>query len=252
MVNQEQERPVMMPGNYDPAMINRLKKEIVQDLEARQEWQEDYYDNNPNYGGRRGPAGVRYAYPPPPQYRSRRYPEVDYDWWTDREEYQYQRNQAMLKNQLRNELMALDKMNRRIGRISDPMVRQALVELLQEARQQGAGVPELIDSLNANNPGTLGTVVDRFTAPLKGIERRSFGWGVGAVLLGMLLLPSLAKSVRSITDQAMGGTTGFTGGSGNLFDMSKEDFDQLVAESPYNKAGNQTETAPKGQPPAKK
>lgn len=227
-MNQEQELTATGMTKYDPAMINRLKKDIIQDLETRREWQEEYY-GEPGYGA--PPARGGYRTPPMPMY-NRQYPDVNYDWWTDRDVYQNQRDVAALKNQLRTELMNLDKMNRRIGQVRDPLVRQALVELLQEARQQGAGVPDLIQSLNTANQVGAGSMVDRLTAPLKGIDRRSFGWGIGAALLGLTLLPSLTKSLRSFTG-------GDDGRSQNIFDMAREEFEGIVAEA---KAGGKEDT----------
>ena len=254
MMNQQQEQPLM--NKYDPEVLNRLKREIVQDLEARREWQEDYYGYDMNYGRNRRYPDNRYAYPPSrPMYRNRRPMEIDYDWWTDREDYDYQRNQAMIRSQLRNELVALDKMNRRIGQVSDPQVRQVLGELLQEARQQGVGVPELIESLNTNNPGFTNNLVNSVTGPFRGIDRRSFGWGIAAGLLGLMVLPAVAKSVRSLTEKAMDGSMDLSEKAQGMFEMAKEEFEDIVAEAKFNnlkgKAGGDDITD-KGQPPTKK
>lgn len=225
-MNQQQDAQAGIP-NYDPAMINRLKKEIIQDIEARREWQEEYYDYPMNYRNQRGPTAMA-------PYVNRSYPEVDYDWWTDREEYEYQRNRAILKNELRKELMSLDKMNRRVGQINDPLVRQALIELLQEAKQQGIGIQELMQSLNTNNSGVMSSVMDRVTGPLKGIDKRSFGWGIGAALLGLMLLPSLTKSMHSITERAMGSSMSLEN-TQNIFERAREEFDNIVADAKSTK-----------------
>lgn len=253
-MNREQEQPVA--SKYNPEMVNRMKKEIMQDLETRREWQEEYYGPDRGYrGNQRGPAGGRYNYPPPPMHQNRRVPEVDYDWWVDREEYDYQRNQALLRNQLRRELESLDKMNRRMGQISDPEVRRLLAELLQEARTQGVGVQDLIQSLNMSNPGVAGSLVNRVTGPLKGVDRRSFGWGVGAALLGLMLLPTLAKSVRSLSEKAASGTMDLTERAQGVFEMAKEEFEDIVAEAKFNKLKDSVvdniDVTGKGQPPSK-
>lgn len=228
-MNQQQDVQAGMT-KYDPALISRLKKEIIQDLEARREWQEEYNEYPMNYRNQRVPA-------PMPPYGNRRYPEVDYDWWADREEYEYQRNRAILKNELRKELMALDKMNRRVGQVNDPLVRQALVELLQEAKQQGIGIQDLMQSLNTNNSGVMNSVMDRVTGPLKGIDRRSFGWGIGAALLGLMLLPSLTKSVQSITERAVGSSMGLSENTQNIFERAREEFDNIVADAQNTNSG---------------
>jgi len=266
-MNQE---PVQPAGKYDPEMLKQLKKEIVQEIEARREWQEDYYGSI-DYGsyprgvgycagygrGWRRPMDGRYAYPPPRPMYYRRPIEVDYDWWTDRELYDYQRNAAMIRNQLRDELIALDKMNRRIGQVRDPQVQQILVELLQEARQQGLSVPDLIQHLSMNNPpGVTGTLLERVTGPLKGIDRRSFGWGMGAAILGLMLLPSLGKSIRSLTGKALEGTMDISERAQGIFDLAKEEFEDIMAEAKFNKikesVTNEMEINGKNQPPNKK
>lgn len=273
-MNQEQQ-PVI--SQYDPEIVNRLKKDIINDLKTRREWQDNYYDQmaeyNENYTGdqrgygygmgygrraggkmgygRRSPGygpgmvrGIgpgRYygwcPYPPPaPMNRNWKRPEFDYDWWTDREEYDYQRNMMMLRRQLQNELGAIEKINQRLNQVRDPQVRQLLCELLQEASQQGMDIPDLMQSLNTNNtPGYGASILDRITGPFKGIDRRSFGWGAGAAVLGLLLLPSLGKSLRPLARRAMEEAMDITERAQSVFAQAKEEFEDIVAEANFNK-----------------
>lgn len=273
-MNQEQQ-PVI--SQYDPEIVNRLKKDIINDLKTRREWQENYYDQtaeyNENYAGDqrgygygmgygrraggkmgygrrfpghgpgmgRGMGPGRYygwcPYPPPaPMNRNWKRPEFDYDWWTDREEYDYQRNMMMLRRQLQNELGAIEKINQRLNQVRDPQVRQLLCELLQEASQQGMDIPDLMQSLNTNNtPGYGASILDRITGPFKGIDRRSFGWGAGAAVLGLLLLPSLGKSLRPLARRAMEEAMDITERAQSVFAQAKEEFEDIVAEANFNK-----------------
>ncbi|GAB6158159.1 hypothetical protein JCM39194_13590 [Desulfotomaculum varum] len=269
----QEQQPVI--SQYDPEMINRLKEEIINDLKARREWQEKYYSDlaeyneeygypgaygYPGYGRRAARAGYgrrnagygagRYGpgmgmgpgryygwcpYPPPPPYKGRKQPEFDYDWWTDREEYDYQRNMMMLRRQVQNELRAIDKINRRLSQVSDPQVRRLLADLLQEADRQGMDINELMQSLNMQNPGWGTALLDRVTGPFRGIDRRSFGWGAGAALLGLLLLPTLGKSLRPLARKAMEEAMDITERAQSVFAQAKEEFEDIVAEANFNK-----------------
>jgi len=273
-MNQEQQ-PVV--NQYDPEIINRLKKEITSDLKACREWQEKYYGEMAEYNedyagyppgfgygkgyGRRAGARMPYGrrspgygtgmgmgmgpgryygwcpYPPPaPTYKYRRRPEFDYDWLTDREEYNNQRYMMLLRRQLQNELGAIEKINRRLSQVRDPQVRQLLCDLLQEASQQGMDITELMQSLNMNNPPGYGaSILERITGPFRGIDRRSFGWGAGAALLGLLLLPSLGKSLRPLARKAMEEAMEITERAQGVFAQAKEEFEDIVAEVNFNK-----------------
>ncbi|MEW6698480.1 MAG: hypothetical protein ACOY35_01495 [Bacillota bacterium] len=269
-MNQEQQSVI---SQYDPEIVNRLKKEIINDLKTRREWQENYYDKAAEYNeeyegdprgygygmgygsraggrmgyGRRFPGygpgmgmgpGRHYGWcpPPPPINRNRRRPEFDYDWWTDREEYDYQRNMMMLRRQLQNELGAIEKINQRLSQVRDPQVRQLLYELLQEASRQNMDITELMQSINMNNtPGYGVSILDRIIGPFKGVDRRSFGWGAGAALLGLLLLPSLGKSLRPLARRAMEEAMDITERAQSVFAQAKEEFEDIVAEANFNK-----------------
>ncbi|MDO7786235.1 hypothetical protein [Desulforamulus aquiferis] len=269
MLNREQQQQPMA-SQYDPEMVGQLKKEIMNDLKVRREWQEKYYGEPEEYGEnygenygygrgrrgygygagypRRGPGfgmgrgmgpGRYYGWcpaPPPMPYRSRRQPELDFDWWMDREDYDYQRNMNMLRRQLQTELKGMERINQRMGQVRDPQVRMMLNELLQEAWQQGMDVPELMQSLNMNNqPGYTGALLDRITGPFRGIDRKSFGWGAGAALLGLLLLPSLGKSMRPLARKAMEEAIDIAERAQGVFSHAKEEFEDIVAEASFNK-----------------
>ncbi|OPX84108.1 MAG: hypothetical protein A4E53_03883 [Pelotomaculum sp. PtaB.Bin104] len=214
-------------SKYDPEVIKQLKKEIIGELEDRREWQEKYYHNG-NHRGNRNPQQV---------YHSRRQPKFEDDWWNDREEYDYQRNMSMARKQLQGELRSLVKMNQRMGQVRDPQIRQMLNDLLHEAQEQGMGVQELLDSLAMNNGsrGFMGPFWNRATSPLRDIDRRSFGWGAGAALLGLLLLPSVAKSVRPLICKAMEEAMEMNERVQGVFAQAKEELEDIVAEANFNK-----------------
>lgn len=230
-------------SNYDPEVINQLKKEIMNDLTYQREWQEKYYQDGYGAGYGRYPRGRSYAgygrgnFPPPP-YRNRRRPAPDYDWWTDREEYEYQRNVALLRRQLLDQLRPLAKMQGRVQQVADPQVRRMLCDLLREAWEQGLDIPDLIQSINTNDPGYAGPLWDRIAGPLKNIDRRSFGWGIGAALLGLALLPSLGKSLRPLARKAVEEAMEIYDNTQGVFERAKEEFEDIVAEAGFNKMKN--------------
>lgn len=222
-MHKEQDEKIF--SQYDPEVIGRLKKEIVEDLENRREWQEKYYRDG--YG--------RGNYPP--MYRNRKHQDYEDSWWTDREAYDYQRNMLLARNQLRDELRALGKMNERLGKVRDPQIRQMLYDLLHEAREQGMGVQDLLESLNMNNsgPGYIRPLWNRVTGPLRGINRRSFGWGLGAALVGLFLLPSISKSVRPLIRRTMEEAMEINERVHGVFAHAKEELEDIVAEANFNK-----------------
>lgn len=303
-----------MGNRFDPEMVSQLKKEIINDLKARQEWEQKYYEQqygdyggdyagnrpgpgyNMNYGRpdpgsgrgyRRGPGygadmgpgygagmgpgygagmgrgykagmgmgpgygmgmGPRYGMGmgpgryqgwgpwPAPGYRSRRQDDYDWDWWTDREEYDYQRNMAMLRRQLQRELEGVNKVSSRLNQVRDPQVRMMLYEIMQEAWRRGMDVPEIMQSLSMDGaqPGMGGSLVDRVLGSFR-LDRRSFGWGIGTGLLGLFLLPSLSKAMRPLARKAMEEAMEVSERAQGVFARAKEEFEDIVAEANFNK-----------------
>ncbi|OPY56000.1 MAG: hypothetical protein A4E55_02321 [Pelotomaculum sp. PtaU1.Bin035] len=219
------EQDEKMLSQYDPEVIRQLKKEIVEDLEDRREWQEKYH---------RGGYGRSAC---PPMYSNRKRRNNENDWWTDREAYDHQRNMSLARNQLRDELRALDKINQRLGQVRDPQIRQTLYDLLYEAREQGMGIQELLQSLNMNDgdPGYIRPLWNRVTSPFRGINRRSFGWGLSAALVGLLLLPSISKSVRPLIRRTMEEAMDINERVQSVFAQAKEELEDIVAEASFSK-----------------
>ena len=301
MPNREQQLPPPVESSrFDPDLVNQLKKEVFQDLKARQEWQEKLYGefeeydgkypgnppapgyglgwSGPGYGyGGRGPGagmgmgpGRTYGWcpwPPPPMARNmalnRKPPVFDHNWWTDREEYDYQRNMTMLRKQVMRELEGVNRVNQRMAQVRDPQVRLMLQEILQEAWQMGMDTPELMQSIsNTNNmnpynnmPRQGASVSDRVSGFFRGLDRRSFGLGAGAGLLGLLFFPSLTKSFRPMVRKAMEEAMDVSQRAQGVFARAKEEFDDIVAEAGFNKmkesVEKQMDGAEENEPPSK-
>lgn len=251
-------RQQSMMSQYDPELISGLKKEIVNELKARREWQEEYDEEmvpagGMGYGRLNRPYGRRALYngpgtgpgryygwcpypSPSPMYRARRGYLPDYDWWLDREEYNYQRNELLLRRELQQQLRAMGQMNQGLGQGVDPQVQRLLYELLRESRDQGMALPDLMQSINQNQSPSLGSgLMDRLFGPLKGIDRNSFGWGAGAAVLGFLLLPTLGKSMRPLARKAVEEAMSLNERLQSIFAHAKEEFEDIVAEASFNK-----------------
>ena len=250
-MNQQQE-PNM--SQYDAGLINRLKQEIMNDLKARQEWQDQYYDEmeetrrpgmgygrrrfrpRPGYG--RGLGRIYGWCPAPPASINRSAYESDYDWWLEREEYDYQRNKMLLRKELQNELRAMQQINQ-VRQTQDPQVRQLVYELLQETNQQGMAMPELMQSVGTQqNPGVGSSLLDRIIGPLGGVDRQSFLWGAGAALVGVALLPVMSKTLRPFARRAVEEVLEITERTQGMFEQVKEEFEDIVAEASFNKMKN--------------
>lgn len=70
---------------------------------------------------------------------------------------------------------------------------------------------------------------------VKSIDRRSFGWGVSAAVIGLLFLPSLGKSMRGFARKAMEETMDITDRFQGIFTQVKEEFEDIVAEANFNR-----------------
>lgn len=228
----QQEQPAM--SQYDQELINNLKKEIMNDLKARREWQEQYYGDRTPYGPRFG-----YGSPAAPAMSFQRNNRPDYDWWLEREEYDYQRDMLQLRNDLQNELRAIQQMNQRTGQVQDPQVRRLVYELLQETTPQGMNIPELMQSVNMQqSPNWGNSLSDRIMGPLRGLERNSFLWGAGAALLGVALFPAISKTLRPLARRAVEEVMEITERTQGAFAQVKEEFEDIVAEASFNKLKN--------------
>lgn len=266
MTNMEQQQQPMHGGRFDPELISQLKREILGDMKSRREWQEKAYGEFEEYedypggpprqaGGRgygwRGPGcgygtgqGRQYGWcsRPAPEAGYRRSPSYDGDWWTDREEYDYQRNMIMLRKQLQRELQAISRINQRMAQVRDPQVRAMLQEILSEAWQKGMDIPDIMQSLSGNNMQTAGnmqypggSLSDRLGGFFRGFDRRSFGWGAGVGLLGLLLVPSLTKALRPMVRKAMEEAMDVSQRAQGVIYRAKEEFEDIVAEASFNK-----------------
>lgn len=234
-------------SQYDQELINRLKKEIINDLNTRKEWREQYYGDMDEEGlSYRGYAGRPYG--PPPRLLRRNYRPYN-ACWLERQEYDYQRKMLQLRKDLQNELRVMQQMNQRAGHVQDPQVRRLVYELLEETAQQGMDIPDLMQSVNIRHSPTLGnSLLDRIVGPIKGIDRNSFLWGAGAALLGVALLPAISKTLRPFARKAVEEVMEITERTQGMFAQVKEEFEDIVAEASFNKLKNSV-TEPTDQTP---
>lgn len=187
-------------NRYDAETLKNLKAEVMAEVETRRKMGQYY-----------------------PQERVSR--------WRDPEEYYDQRMEEKLRGDIRRELLALEKMERRMGSIQDPEMRRTIFEMVDEAREQGVGAADLSRMMSyrdkrASGSGWLG---------LKGIDRRSFFWGIGAALLAGTVLPTMLGVMRPIAKKAVSGVMDISDRAQGLVEQAKGEIEDIVAEAKFNR-----------------
>lgn len=195
--------------SYNGEMMDRLREDILNELEARRRMERWHQQDSP---GR----------------------------WRDSDGYYEQRMAGRLRSDIRRELAAMEKMEQRMGRIRDPQVRQMLSELVEEARDQGLSVADLSRSMSYmdRKPSWLGRL------GLRNIDRRSFFWGAGAALLASAVLPTLSGTLKPLASKAVEGMMDLSEKAQGIIGQAKEEIEDIVAEAKFNKFRDSIDAEP--------
>ena len=189
----------------DSKMEKSIKEELLTDMEARREAEENCRRRNENMPGR--------------------------DW--DREEFLEYRRKNDLRDELFRELQAVQDIENRLGRMRNPETRRLVRELLEEARRKGMTTADLVQSM----AGSRRTVRERLSALLFDPHNR-FPLGVGAALLGLLLIPSARESVRPLARKAIEGVMNLSEKTQTVIAKAQEDLSDIVAEAQFSRIAN--------------
>jgi len=100
-----------------------------------------------------------------------------------------------MKTDIKKDLLALQKMETQ--RSGDPLIRQISGMLADESQRRGVPFGQLIAGLEQKT-GTGSGMMGRISNMLNTGQRRGFMYGVGAMILCSLLLPSARNNMRSI------------------------------------------------------
>ncbi len=168
-------------------------------------------------------------------------PGVQSDGWRtvlsdrniDRRINQQYGNLRSLRKDIRRGLQSAQSTEQRLNRIADPQVRQAVHTIVQEARQEGIPLEQVINSLDANSQYRAG-FGQRVGGWLGSGAGRGFLGGIGISLAIALLLPSTRGGLRNIGIKMMENSMDLADQTQTVFGRAKEGFEDMIAEANFN------------------
>lgn len=187
-------------NGYERRAYEALKDDLLAEMEARQNWEEATRYRRPGLMGR------------------------------IRGENNYDRNLARLRGDLGRELRAIQAIENRVGRTRDPLVRELLTELLDEAHEQGTTVGHLAGLYNG------GGLKDRLTSFLGG-GTGAMAWLLPALLL-FLATPKGREGLRPLAKKVVEGAMDVSDKFNEIFTTAKEEVEDIVAEVNFEKIKN--------------
>ncbi|NPV90869.1 MAG: hypothetical protein HPY50_08860 [Firmicutes bacterium] len=114
--------------------------------------------------------------------------------------------------------------------------RELSRDMMEEAQEMGYTPNEMLRAIQQLQ--RRGTLRYRFNQLMNSREGRGFKWGVGATVLAMLFLPSVAKSMRPITKWAVKETMEISEKVQGIVSNLKEDVEDILAEAQFERAKN--------------
>lgn len=105
-----------------------------------------------------------------------------------------------MKTDLKKELMSIQRLESQ--RTVDPYIRQVANSLVQEARQQGVPLEQVVQSLDQRSTAGAG-IMSRMSNMLNTGQRKGFLYGLGAAFLFNLVWPSARNNLHSVAVRTM-------------------------------------------------
>lgn len=143
---------------------------------------------------------------------------------------------AALEQIFDEKLAAVRSYERQLSGITDPYARQALQDMVLEERTQLIRLAELIEIVEQ------GPELGRFARSRRQLEHRltkgntkSFAYGAGLAILGMLLFPTVKEGLRPVMEKTVRGFMDLTERAQGLVSSVKEDMEDLVAEAEFER-----------------
>lgn len=137
----------------------------------------------------------------------------------------YNRDKARLRSSLARELRALQAVENRAGRTRDPLVREMLLDLLEDANEQGLTVNELAGYFNGG--GLRGRL-------LPGGGQGMMSWLL-PLLLVLVAVPSARQGLKPLAKKVVEGAMDITDKINELITSAKEEVEDIVAEAAFDK-----------------
>jgi len=138
------------------------------------------------------------------------------------------RHTATLRRELYGELRAMQRIQKRLAQTKNPEVRAALDEILNETRNMGIGLDELLGAL----PGTYSAgIKERLTNLLP----QGGSLMLLLALLALLAIPSVREKVRPSISKVMEQAMGLAESARTLAAQLRESFEDIVAEAQFDR-----------------
>ncbi|BBB92643.1 hypothetical protein MAMMFC1_03338 [Methylomusa anaerophila] len=133
-------------------------------------------------------------------------------------------------------LAALRVYEQKLEGISDPYARKTLDNLIVQEQAQLLHLADLID-LVEQSPGMskLARTQRRISHQMRSPAGKSVVLGLGAAVLGFLLLPTVRKALHPVAVKAMQGIMEFSEQAQGMMAGVKEDIEDLVSEAEFER-----------------
>jgi|GEM_PF-1318499 len=162
-------------------------------------------------------------------------------WGQIRDRGDYNRAASRLRADLARELRAIRAIEGRMGRSRDPVVRELLANLLEEAHERGITMDELARYYNG------GGLQGRLASLLPGGGAGGLSWALPLLLL-LLALPPVRQGLKPLTKKVVKGAMDISEKIEELFTTAKEEMEDIVAEVNFEKIKNSL-SVPEDPPP---
>lgn len=138
-----------------------------------------------------------------------------------------------LRGEIKRGLQAVEGTERRLDNIADPLVRDAVYTILQETRQEGIPLSQVINRLGADEGRGAG-LSQRMAGWFGPGAGRGFLGGIGVSLLAALLIPATRGSLRNVGIKVMESGMSFADQTRSIFGKAQEGFEDMIAEANFN------------------
>jgi hypothetical protein len=193
----------------DRQMVNSIKEEILADLKAQKEEERRYERRSGNYlrEDRSRNSGFQYS------------------------------DDNVVREEILKELRAVEEIEKRLARRSNPHTAGLVRELLEEAREKGMTVSELIQAMSGRKPNLRNRLSDML------FNSQRFPLGVGAVLLGLLLIPAARGGLRPLARKIVEEFINMSEKTQTVIARAQEDLSDIVAEAQFARLADSAQQA---------
>ncbi|MCF8010212.1 MAG: hypothetical protein K9L17_03935 [Clostridiales bacterium] len=145
-----------------------------------------------------------------------------------------------LRNDVKRELRAVGNIEKRIGRIRSPEVQEVVYDILNQARERGMSVDEVLQALP--DGGIKGRV-----SPA---SRSSLYWILGSLLLSALIFPSANQNMRNFAGKVADGASDLSDKLQAFVEETREGLEDIIAEAHFNRLKKSMDSGDEGEPQA--